>query len=234
MAVVTADPALRTAIDDWADRDEAASLRLFVPAARELAASTRLALAHAMRESLKASGDARVSDAKSAWWMEEVACAARGEARHPLTRGLGLLSPAFAWPELASAFGQLRRAEPYTDDALEAYSAVERALWFGPTPCDSAACETRALAVMLRARRPDSDARTEFGAQLSTARWHELRARLEAAKAVDAWSAALRAQVLHAHAHLEGSARIRAQRSRWREIWLVWSAVRRAQRLSRE
>ena len=150
--LVSANGAIvEAALADWATRDRAAALRLFVPEARTLAASARIALGHALRESAWMGSDARVNEAKSAWWLEEFTLSGRGQPRHPLTSFLMQKTAPFDFAQLSREFARLRAMQPHDEsgDALDALGGLEHALWFGPATLDETACATRARAALI-------------------------------------------------------------------------------------
>lgn len=212
--------AVEAALSDWALRDRAAALRLFVPEARPHFASARIALGHALRESAWMGSDTRVNDAKSGWWLEELALSARAAPRHPLTIFLARVTPVPDFAQLSDAFARLTGTTPDSDTemVIPLLARLERLLWFGPTDAVPDACDTRARAatvdILQRRGAFDLAARGASAADCAASQLSALRA----ARAGDAWTAARRAQAL---AWLEGGARP----LRWREIWLVWRAA---------
>ncbi len=215
------------ALADWAARDRAASLRLFVPEAREPATAARLALAHALRESAWLGSDAAVRDAKSAWWLEELALSARGGARHPLTRFLVEASDRPDFASLSRTFAGLP-SMPAGHDASgvpPALAEIEAILWFGSNGVDPDACATRAHAAWIDVlERHGVFAAADAPQIVPLAAMHA--SAMRAAPANDPWTAALRAQVLVRLARQGDSGRLAG----WREVLAVWSAVRAARR----
>lgn len=219
------DERVKAAIADWAARDPAARLRLFVRAARPLPACLRIALGHALRGSVVAGIDTRVAGLKSAWWHGELIEAMRGRARHPLTRGLSTDLQAIAWQDLANHFSGMSAAASGGDMAArcDSMAGMEAALWFEAGDADSAACAMRAQVALLDLMEHPPGASAQ-GASGADARGRRIDA-LRDLQPRDAWTAARIAQA-HFLATRAGT-RSGAIISRWQETGAVWSAVRR-------
>lgn len=225
--MVAAPDNLAVSLDDWAARDRAARLRLFVPEARTRAASTRLALAHALRCSVDPALEPTVRDARAQFWSEEIARLAEGRARHPLTLALQSLDPPFNFRALAAALAALQTAAvaPDMDPApmVDALCELEANLWFDASAPDARACRIRALCDIVEwvagprpALKPQHFDTTVI-------------AELRASFAADAWSAARREQILRS----PGVAQNGGIASRMRErldAWAIWRAVRATRR----
>jgi hypothetical protein len=102
--------------------------------------------------------DARLIEAKSAWWAEEALRSAQGAPRHPLTQALAAVE--LPWTSLASALVAATQSEPSRPADREAafaavmplanaIAATEAALFDGTANDDAA----RAVAVHLLAER---------------------------------------------------------------------------------
>lgn len=223
------DPGADAALADWALRDRAAGLRLFVVEARTQSASARLALGYTLRESVWMGSDATINDAKSGWWIEELALSDGCAARHPLTRMLTQQETRVDFSALARALSGLRTTTPDNDPSrtLALLRDLETTLWFGPGPADPDACTIRARAALvdvLDRRAVASDDVEKLRGAIAAQ-----RPALRDASAVDAWTAARRAQALcwiGSMGRPAATGRIR----RWREVWTVWRAVRSARR----
>lgn len=221
---------IKASLADWASRDRAAALRLFVPAARTLAASSRIALGHALRESVWMGSDARVSEAKSAWWLEELALAERGQPRHPLTSFLAQQAESPNFAQLSRELTRLRASSP-DDEAggvLAALGDLERQLWFGASSPNPAACATRARAawVDVLQRRGRFELRDQQNSAARSAVLFHSTALL-AAPASDGWTAARRAQAL-SWIEVRDGRMADGRAARLREVWVVWRAVQAA------
>lgn len=214
-----------SALADWAARDRAAALRLFVPEARTPGASARLAVGHALRESAWMGSEARISEAKSAWWLEELALTGRGQPRHPLTSHLAseMAPPDFA--KLAQELARLMTIAPDGESAvvLSVLGQMEETLWFGPIPFDSTACMTRARAALVDVL----ERRSQF-TKVDEACRTGASAALRAATAGDSWTAARRTQVLCWIDARNREPTTAGMESTWREVWAVWRAVQTA------
>jgi len=224
--VTNGDATAQAALADWSLRDRAAALRLFVKEARVPAASARLALGFALRESVWMGSDPAVNDAKSRWWIEELALSGQGGARHPLTRMLSLEEARVDFSRLARALSGLRTTTPEHDHSrtLAPVRDMESTLWFGPDPVEDEACLIRARACLVDVleRRAHGAVASEASARAIAAHGAELRA----ARAVDPWTVARRAQAL-CWIDSMGSAAVAMRVRRWREVWAVWRAIRK-------
>ncbi len=216
--------AVEAVLADWATRDRAAALRLFVPEARSPAASARIALGHTLRDSAWMGSDARVIEAKSAWWLEELALTTRGQPRHPLTCFLAEEATPPDFAALSREFARLRSMaldEP-TTELLAVLGLFESMLWFGAATPDHEACTTRAHAALIDILERSGRYRVvgdRRPAASSIAAAHALA--LRAAPSRDRWTAARRAQALR---WLEAPSDS-VYGSRWREVLAVWTAV---------
>ena len=105
------------------------------------------ALLQALREAAFELSDARVIEAKSAWWAEELVRTARLSARHPLTQALvHEVQMALPWPQLGNGLLASAASEPRPTDSdstiagmrplAEGIVSFEAAL-FGGAPFDA-------------------------------------------------------------------------------------------------
>ena len=217
------------ALADWAQRDRAAALRLFVTEARARSASARLSLGFALRESVWMGRDPAINEAKSAWWLEELALSGRSAARHPLTRWLAQEEARVDFIALARVLSDLRTTTPESGEGsiLAGVRDLESALWFGPDAAGSDACTIRAHACLV-----DVVGRRSHGAVDSATPSRAITAHaaaLRGAAVTDAWTAARRAQAL-CWIETVGSRAASGRVRRWREVWTVWRAVRDTRR----
>lgn len=219
--------ALSVSLDDWAARDRAARLRLFVPEARTRSASTLLAIGHALRSSLDPELECTVRDARASFWTEEIARCAQGNARHPLTVELQSIDPPVDLSSIAVAFLSLQQACAASKRALtsvlDALGELEAALWFGARAPDAEACRIRALCDFAEwGAGPNSALQTlDFDTSVIAA--------LRAAVTRDEWTAARREQILRSPGAQQASGIASRMRERL-DAWAIWRAVRAARR----
>ncbi|MGH8029099.1 MAG: hypothetical protein ACREO3_04095, partial [Arenimonas sp.] len=127
------------------------------------------ALGHALREAAFELSDARVTEAKCAWWAEELAGWGEGRSRHPLGR---VLSRSEApWSRLGQACLALAEAEPAQPDTAAAIGAlmdparalavVESALFTPAQPDPDPDRAARAIAVHWLAQRVPAGVATD-------------------------------------------------------------------------
>jgi hypothetical protein len=78
-----------------------------------------------LREAAFELSDARVIEAKSAWWAEELARTARLSARHPLTRALVRdAQMALPWPQLGNGLLASAASDPRPTDGMAALAGM--------------------------------------------------------------------------------------------------------------
>jgi phytoene synthase len=104
-----ADSAFEAFEQKWFEaHPEYAIASIFIPPGRRRTASAFACLVHELDDAVLHVQEVQVAAAKLAWWRGELAAAADGQARHPITRELFAANPAPAatrerWVELADA-----------------------------------------------------------------------------------------------------------------------------------
>jgi 15-cis-phytoene synthase len=100
-------PAFATFEQKWlAEYPENALVAVFLPPGLRTRASAFGTLIHELTHTAFRVRETPVAAAKLAWWQQELAAAARGNPRHPVTRALfaeSPVGPAEIWPALAGA-----------------------------------------------------------------------------------------------------------------------------------
>ncbi|WP_305805439.1 squalene/phytoene synthase family protein [Stenotrophomonas sp. YIM B06876] len=152
--------ALDSFLDKWRTRwPEWSQVEGFIPAAERERVVAWFALLQEFDDILNTSGDPMPSDAKLAWWGEELRGWSAQRSKHPLGR---LLEPVRApWAELAQVLPHLVQARAANADpqqarqSLAAYAnavaAVEQAMFGGHARGDAAAAVlTQTLAQRLQ------------------------------------------------------------------------------------
>jgi phytoene synthase len=140
------DAAFASFEQKWlAAQPENAFVAIFLPADERLRASAFGSLVHELEQAAFHVGEPQVAATKLAWWRQELADAAAGNARHPITKTLFADAQAHAidpalWPALAG--GALTQIDapppPLLADSLaqfapfyDAVAVAEQALMFG-------------------------------------------------------------------------------------------------------
>jgi hypothetical protein len=155
-----ADDSLQGFVDKWLEREpEMRIAAVFCPAPSRPVFDAWGALLHELRTAAFELSDARVTQAKCAWWAEELAGWGEGRSRHPLGRVLARL-PA-PWVALGTAVLELAEIEPGQVDTAAAIAAL-----LGPA---------RAVAIVESALLPTTDVDAEATARTIAVHWLALR-----------------------------------------------------------
>lgn len=114
-------------IGKWRAREpEMAFAEPFCPRSQRTRFRLWGALLLELREAAFELSDARVIEAKSAWWAEELARCAQHTARHPLTQALVRdVSTPLAWPQLANGVLASAASDPRPVDSDAAIAGMQ-------------------------------------------------------------------------------------------------------------